>query len=323
MSPSGQVKSGFLYGFIAYLAWGLIPLYFDQIRHIGQQAADWNGIRVPVGAAEILAHRIVWSLAIMAVLILVSRNLGDLLRVLTNRKLLLTLSLSSILLAGNWLLYIYATVSGQVNEASLGYYMMPLVNAFLGTLILKERLRPLHFPALAMVVIGVSIPFLAKGEFTWMAVALPLTFGTYGLVRKMAPVESTVGLTVETLILTVPSLAFLVLRPGQGYFGTNLHDTSWLVFGGFATVLPLLTYTLSIRRLPLIAVSFIQFISPTVQMILAVTVLGESVGWDRWAAIGCVLVAVAIFLYDAVTQVRARRRSAALSIPSPPVPLGR
>jgi chloramphenicol-sensitive protein RarD len=304
-AQSREARAGFIYGLIAYTTWGVIPLYFAQISHVRPE--------------EILAHRIVWSLGIMALLTAITHSWDQLRRVLMSGRLMMTMTLSAILLAGNWLLYIYATVNNRVSEASLGYYMMPLVNAFLGSVFLNEKLRPMHYPALALVAMGVAIPAVSKGEFTWLAVALPITFGFYGLVRKKAPVESLTGLSVETLILTVPSVAFLLFlnAKGGGAFGSNAHDTSWLMIGGIATVLPLLTYTLSIRRLPLIAVSFIQFLSPTIQLFLAAVVLKETIVWERWAAVGCVLVAVAIFLADAVIFVREKKRIARRTMPVP------
>lgn len=296
-SSSADIRAGYLFGFIAYTWWGLVPLYFWHIKH------------VPAG--EILAHRIVWSVVLMAGLIFLTGSWREFIRVLRSGRLVLIMFLSAILLAVNWLLYIHATVTSRVTEASLGYYLMPLVNAFLGTVFLGERLRLAHYPALALVAIGVAIPFLAAGEFTWLAVALPVTFGVYGLVRKKAPVDSLTGLTVESLVLLVPSISFLVWQGthGIGHFGTATDINLLLMFGGVVTVVPLLTYTLSIRRLPLIAVSFMQFLSPTCQLLLAVLVIGEVVGWEKWAAIGCVWAAVLIFITDAIVNVRKQRKA--------------
>jgi chloramphenicol-sensitive protein RarD len=310
-TPGASLRAGYLFGLIAYTWWGLVPLYFWQVKH------------VPAG--EILAHRIVWSVVLMLGLTAVTNSWRDLGRVLGSRRLVLIMLASAVLLAANWLMYIYATVIGEVTEASLGYYMMPLVNAFLGAVFLGERLRPAHYPALGLVAVGVVVPFAAKGEFTWLAVALPITFGVYGLVRKKAPVDSLTGLTVESLLLLVPSVGFLSWQSanGAGHFGTGTDISLLLMFGGVVTVVPLLTYTLSIRRLPLIAVSFIQFLSPTVQLMLAVFVLGEVVHWSMWAAIGCVWAAVVIFIADAVVKLRADRN--ARGRPSPgldrPTPL--
>lgn len=292
---SGAYRSGILFGLVAYLWWGLVPLYFREVRL--------------VPAAEILAHRIVWSVVLMAGLTAVIGGWAELARVLRSRRLVLTLLLSAVLLAGNWLMYIHATVTGRVAEASLGYYLMPLVNAFLATIFLGEKLRPAHYPALALVAVGVTIPLVVAGVFTWLVVALPVTFGFYGLVRKRVPVDSLTGLTVESLLLAVPSTGYLVWAglTGQGAFGPDWRTNGLLLFSGVVTVVPLLTFTLSIRRLPLLAVSFIQFLSPTVQFFLAVYLFGEEMPAERWAAIGCVWVAVGIFIGDAVWQARTRR----------------
>jgi chloramphenicol-sensitive protein RarD len=294
---AARYRSGLIFGLVAYVWWGLVPLYFAALKNHG------------VPAWEILAHRIVWSLPMMLALVAVIGGWGDLFRVLRDRKLVLTLLLSSSLLALNWLLYIYATVTNRVTEASLGYYMMPLVNAAFATLFLSERLRAAHYPALLLVAVGVAIPFVAAGTFTWLAVALPVTFGFYGLVRKMVPVEGTTGLTVETLLLLPPSLGYLAVlwATGQNHMGEN-WNLNWLIAAsGVITVVPLLTFTLSLRRLPLLALSFMQFLSPTVQMVIAVTLLGETLTPAMVGAFVCIWLAVAVFIGDAVVQVRARR----------------
>jgi chloramphenicol-sensitive protein RarD len=293
-----QFRSGLLFGLVAYTWWGLVPLYFAALKSFG------------VSAWEILAHRIVWSLPVLALLMIVNAGGRDLFRVLRDRRLVLTLLFSATLLAINWLLYIYATVTNRVAEASLGYYMMPLVNATLAPIFLGERLRPAHYPALALVALGVAIPFVAAGTFTWIALALPVTFGFYGLVRKKVPVESQTGLTVETLLLLVPSLSYLcyLWLTGQNHMGSDWGLNSLIAASGIVTVVPLLTFTLSLRRLPLLAISFIQFVSPTVQMLLAITVLGESLTAVRLAAFVCIWLAVGIFVTDAVRQTRAQKR---------------
>jgi chloramphenicol-sensitive protein RarD len=301
-SPASQFRSGLLFGVVAYVCWGAVPLYFAQLT--------------TAPALEILAHRILWSMPLMlGVVALTPGGFATLWQVLRSPKLVLCLLGSALLLSGNWLLYIYATVSKQVAEASLGYYMMPLANALLATVFLREKLRRLHFPALALIAVGVAVPFVAAGKFTWLALALPFTFGLYGLVRKKVPVDSGTGLTVETLLLSLPCLAGVLwfvcggLDPiGQsGVFAHHLPTTGWLLFGGVVTVVPLFTYILSVRRLPLLTQSFIQFISPTVQLLLAVAVLGERMTWDRWVAMGCVWAAVAVFIADAVLFARQNR----------------
>lgn len=305
-ATGARYRSGLAFGLIAYLWWGAVPLYFAQLKDAG------------VPAVEILAQRIAWSLPVLLAFIVGGGGWNDLFRVLANRKLVLILFASSLFLAANWLLYIYATVSGRVTEASLGYYMMPLVNAALGTLFLGERLRRIHYPALSLVALGVAIPFLASGSFTWIAVALPISFGLYGLVRKMAPVESITGLAVESLLMLPVSLGYLIYLTAEGksHFGADRGLDGLLAFSGIVTVIPLAAFTMSLRRLPLLEISFLQFVSPTVQMLLAIYALGEPpLSSDRIAAFVCIWIAVILFIGDAIKQgstTREARRMALL-----------
>jgi chloramphenicol-sensitive protein RarD len=297
VSDHSQMRAGYLYGLIAYVTWGIIPLYFNQISHL------WP--------LEILSHRIVWSLLLLTAICLYMGQFGKVYAVLKNKKLVSVLVLSSILLAINWLLYIYATTTKRVSEASLGYYIMPLVNAFLGAVFLGEKLRFLHYPALIIVAIGISIPSIKEGTLTWLAIVLPISFGLYGFVRKKAPIDSLTGLLIETVILFVPSLVFLIWQryqySGTSYFLNNSHDTIWLMLGGIATVVPLISFALSIKRLPLLAICFIQFLSPTIQLIISKYVLHEHISEPRWAALICILFATILFLIDAILQAKKSR----------------
>jgi chloramphenicol-sensitive protein RarD len=296
-SQASQFRSGLLFGLVAYLCWGAVPLYFAEVKG--------------VPAAEILSHRIAWSFPLMLIVTaLTPGGVAALRAVLRSRRLILLLLASALFLAMNWLLYIFATVNGRVAEASLGYYMMPLVNAFLATVFLGERLRPLHYPALGLIALGCAIPLASIGVLPWLAIILPVTFGIYGLLRKQMPVDSVTGLTMETLLLLAPSLGFLAYleSTGEGHFGPDWAMNSLLAFGGVITVVPLLTFMMSMRRLPLLTQALIQFISPTVQFLLAVTVLKETMGPEQWGAIGCVWAAVAVFILDAVLKSRTARR---------------
>lgn len=299
MAEAARFRAGVIFGLVAYLWWGGVPLYFVQLKDAG------------VPAAEILAQRICWSLPVLLFLTLLGGGWNDLFRVLANRKLVLVLLASSVFLAANWLLYIHATVTGRVTEASLGYYMMPLVNAALATAFLGERLRPLQYPALFLVALGVAIPVLAGGTFTWIAVSVPISFGLYSLIRKLAPVDSVTGLTVESLLMLPPSLGYLLWLngTGAGHFGDNTRLDILFAVSGIITIVPLIAFNLALKRLPLIAVSFMQFISPTVQMLLAVYVLGEPEPTpDRLGAFACIWTAVLIFIGDAVWQWKSKAR---------------
>jgi chloramphenicol-sensitive protein RarD len=291
VAEAARTRAGIVFGLVAYLWWGGVPLYFVQLKHLP--------------ATEILAQRIAWSLPILLLLVIISGGWNDLFRTLAKPKLVLVMLASSVFLAVNWLLYIHATVTGRVTEASLGYYMMPLVNAALATAFLGERLRPLQYPALALVAVGVAIPVIAGGTFTWIAVTVPVSFGLYSLIRKLAPVDSITGLTIESLLMLVPSVGYLLWlnAQGTGHFGFDAKLDALLAVSGIITIVPLIAFNLALKRLPLLAVSFMQFISPTVQMILAVTVLGEPpIPPERMAAFACVWLAVAIFITDAVRQ---------------------
>jgi chloramphenicol-sensitive protein RarD len=293
---SSRFRSGFLFGMVAYVWWGLVPLYFRQIRDV------WH--------FEILAHRVIWSIVLMAGILAVFGGMTDIRRVFGQPRLLLTLGLSATLLSTNWLLYILATVTNRVTDASLGYYMMPLVNAFLATVFLGEKLRQAHYPALALIGIGVSVPMVVLGS-GWLSLALPVSFGIYGVVRKTVAVESFTGLVIETLWLLPFSIGCLVYRhldQGLSFAAGNSTLDGLLIFSGVITVIPLLTFTLSIRRLPLLTVMFIQFLSPTMQFLVALFWNQENPKWPMWFAMACVWVAVAIFIIDAIVKSRQPKR---------------
>ena len=277
MPDPNPLRTGVACGLVAYTWWGLIPIYFRQLGrcHPG----------------EILAHRIVWALALLGAATALVGGGRALWRVAASRRLLGVMALSAALLSVNWLLYIYAAVNNRVADASLGYYMLPLVNAFFATTFLGETLRPAHYPALALVALGVLVPVAWIGFVPWIAVTLAVTFGLYGLVRKLAPVDSFTGLTAETALLLPASLAYLYYlnTTGSGMFGHGTTETVLLALGGVVTVVPLLTFALAIRRLPLLTLNLLQVISPTVQLVIAVAWNGQVVPVAMWVALACVL----------------------------------
>ena len=289
------LRTGLLFGLVAYTWWGLIPVYFRLLKGIEP--------------LEILSHRIVWAVALLAVVVPLAGKWPDFRAAVASRRLVATLVVSAALLSVNWLLYVTATVTDRVVDASLGYYMLPLVNAFLATVFLREKLRPAHYPALALVAVAVAVPSVALGRVPWIAVGLSVSFGFYGLVRKVAKVESLVGLAVETLVILPATAGYLLWTGAAGglKYGQDTTQTLLLSCGGVVTVVPLLTFTLAIRRLPLLALNLIQVLSPTMQFLLAVVWFGEAVPTPMWVALGCVWVAVAVFITDAAVQARAGR----------------
>ena len=295
MFDPNSLRAGVASGLVAYLWWGFIPLFFRQLAHCD--------------AGEILAQRIVWALALLAAIAVAAGKLGPLWRVARSPRLLGVLAASSLLLSVNWLLYIHATVTNRVADASLGYYMLPLVNAFLATAFLGERLRPAHYPALALVALGVVVPVVWIGFVPWIALTLAVSFGLYGLVRKLAPVDSFTGLAAETALLAPVALGYIYYlhTTNRVMYGHDTTETILLTLSGVITVVPLLTFTLAIRRLPLLTLNLLQVISPTVQLILAVYWNGQDVPPAMWVALACVLAGVAVFLGDAVARRRAPR----------------
>ena len=273
----------------AFLIWGLSPLYWKLL--------------CTVGPVEIILHRIVWSLAALLPLAVATGRFGDLRRALVQPRMLAMLAGTSLMVAANWLIYIWAVNSGRVLEASLGYYINPLINVLLGVIFLGERLRPLQRWAVALAALGVMIQAIQYGRIPWISLALALSFGIYGLARKTAAVGALVGLTVETLLLSIPSLGALVYleQTGQGTFSHAGLGTDLLLCGSaLVTALPLLLFNLGARRLQLATVGLLQYIAPSCMFLLAVWRYQEPVGATRWLTFVLIWAALAIYSADAL-----------------------
>ena len=288
------MSRGFWLGAAAYSIWGLFPLYWKLVAH------------VPAG--QVLAHRIVWScVALLAILAWPSRP-----RVargaLTPRVVLLYFA-AAILIGVNWYLYVWAVGHDLVVETSLGYYITPLVNVLLGVAVLGERLRPTKWIAVALAAVGVAILTLAYGAPPRIALALAASFGTYGLVKKTAPLPPLEGLTLETVLLGLPAAAYLVAaeRSGTGVF---LHDAAatsvFLIGGGLVTIVPLLLFASAVRLVPLSTMGLLQFISPTIQLVLALALYHEPFGRSRVAGFIAVWLALMVFAFDQIRGTPAR-----------------
>ena len=274
----------------AFLIWGMSPLYWKLL--------------CTVGPVEIILHRIVWSLAALLPLVVATGRCGDLRRALVRPRMLAMLAGTSLMVAANWLIYIWAVNSGRVLEASLGYYINPLINVLLGVVFLGERLRPLQRWAVALAALGVMIQAIQYGHVPWISLALALSFGLYGLARKTAAVGALVGLTVETLLLSIPSLVALVWleQTGRGtFFHAGLRIDLLLCGSALVTALPLLLFTLGARRLQLATVGLLQYIAPSCMFLLAVWRYQEPVGATRWLTFVLIWAALAIYSADALT----------------------
>lgn len=282
-----KISPGILYAFGAYAIWGLLPAFLKLLQ--------------PLPAPDILAYRILWSLLLLVPLALALRHGPALRKIVATRKLLLALTASSILIAINWLVYIMAVTGGQVAQASLGYFINPLVNILLGTLVLRERLGRVEIVAVALA--GCAVAFLAyeQGGVPYIPLTLAFSFGLYGLVRKVTPVDAIDGLLVETAILAPLSLAWLIVAGASLANGPALP---LLPLSGLLTATPLILFAAAARRVRLSDLGLIQYFAPTLQLVLAVAVYGEKLAPAQWAAFGLIWVALAIYAAGATLSAR-------------------
>ena len=294
-----QNKDQSLVGAFAALAafsmWGFIPLYFKAVSHLP--------------AFEILAHRIVWTVFFVGMLIIITGNLKNVHAVFANRKLLATLLLSSLLISLNWLVFIWAISHDMVLQSSLGYFINPLVNVALGLIFLKERLRLLQWVAVGLSVIGVGNLIIQHGTIPWVALTLAISFGLYGLVRKIAVVDAQTGLFVETTIILPPVLAYLIYIGIKGTGAFNPMDiqlTGLLMMAGLMTATPLVLFAIAAKRLLLSTVGFFQYIAPTGHFLLAVFLYNEP--FTDAHKVTFVLIWMALAIYTVDTLIAHRRK---------------
>ena len=284
---------GVVYSSSAFLIWGISPIY-------------WKAMQA-VPAFEIILHRIVWSFILLVPLIIVMRRWQEFVDALKNTRALLILLLTALIVGGNWLLYIWAVNSGYMLQASLGYYINPLVNVVLGVIFLKERLRPLQMVAVGLAAVGVIYLTIYYGEFPWIALTLAVTFGFYGLIRKVAQVGSLVGLTVETLLLSIPALIYLFYLDSHGQgtiFRVSLKLDLMLMGCAPLTAIPLLCFTLGARRLYLSTLGLLQYIAPSCIFILAVFLYREPFSSAQVFTFILIWTALAIYSTDSMRYYR-------------------
>ena len=293
MTPVARTaRSGVAAGIVAYLLWGLLPLYWPLLE--------------PAGPIEILAHRIVWSLLVVLALTMALKGLGWM-KELDRRRLGL-LALASVLVAINWGMYIYGVNSERVVETSLGYFINPLVTVALGVLVLKERLRPAQRAAVLIALAAVIVLTVDYGRPPWIALTLAFSWALYGLVKKRADVDALESLSVETAVLTLPALSFIGLLTLNGD-GTVTTEGGWhvalLVGSGVMTAVPLLFFGAAAVRIPLVTLGLLQYIAPVMQFLIGVLVYGEEMPLSRLAGFALVWVALVVFAADAARRSRA------------------
>jgi chloramphenicol-sensitive protein RarD len=285
-------------GLGAYLAWGFVAAYFKLLAH--------------VPAIDVLAHRILWSAILLAILVAVRRGGGEIARALRRRDVLLALSASTILISINWFTFIYSVEKNILLQASLGYFINPLVNVLLGVVFLSERLRPAQLVGLGLATAGVGVLSAFLGQPPWIAMILAVSFGFYGLLRKTMHIGAIAGLTVETWLLFLPAALLLIVRAARN--NTSLLHADWqtnalLVLSGVVTAVPLLMFAAAARRLRLSTMGFMQYISPSCQFLLAVLVYREGFGQVHLVAFGLIWTALAVYTIDSYRAMRRRSLS--------------
>ena len=290
-----RARAGLIYGVAAYGLWGVLPIYFKLLQS--------------VPSVDIVAHRIVWSLLALGVLVSLVRAWDQVGAAIRTRKTLAILALTSVLIGTNWLLYVYSINSGHILAGSLGYYLNPLANILLGRFILKEKLTKVQWAAVGIAAAGIAV--LAAGALgtLWISLTLCFSFATYGLLRKIVAVDALAGLTVETMILFPLAFGWLLLGGAEGrpFFGSGAGtETVLLMSAGIVSTVPLLCFTAAARRLPYSTVGMLQFLAPTLQFLLAVAVYGEP--FTRAHAIAFGAIWAALILYTS-SLIATRRRA--------------
>lgn len=293
---SSESITGAFYAGSAFLIWGLGPIY-------------WKALAA-VSPLEIIVHRVVWAFILLLAAIVVGKLWGEFISALKDLRVLLTLLLTAVILAGNWLLYVWAINNNHILQGSLGYYINPLVNVVFGVLFLRERLRPAQVAAVLLAGLGVVYLTLSYGEFPWIALALASSFGIYGLLRKVAPVGAMVGLSVEVMLMTAPAAVYLIYlgTNGSGSFLRGNIIIDLLLLGtSVLTVAPLTLFTAGARRINLSTLGFLQYMAPTIIFLLAVFYYHEPISTAQVRTFIMIWSALIIYSTDSVIYFRRKR----------------
>jgi chloramphenicol-sensitive protein RarD len=291
-----EVRSGVILGLLAYTMWGIFPVYFKLIEL--------------VAPTEVLVHRVVWAVPFGALIIMGRRQWPEVRAAFVERSMLAWLALAALSISVNWLIYIWAVQNERIFEASLGYYINPLMYVAVGVVLLGERLRRPQVIAVILAFIGVAYLTISGGILPWVALSLAALFTAYGVIRKQVAIGAMPGLFVETTLLFPFAIAWLVflILGGQASFGAGDTGLSMLlVLGGPVTVMPLLLFAISAKRLSLTTIGFMQFLAPTLQFFTGLY-YGEQLTTAHLVCFGCIWIAVAFFSYDAITAGKKKPR---------------
>ncbi|RUO46424.1 EamA family transporter RarD [Pseudidiomarina aquimaris] len=291
-------RQGVLFAIAAYTMWGVAPIYFKLLQQ--------------VPALEILAHRIIWSFILVLLLIVGLRRWQRIKPVVTNKKQMLRLTIATFLLGGNWFLFIWAINNDHILDASLGYYINPLLNVAIGMVVFAERMRRMQLVAIALAVIGVLIQVISFGSVPWVALALACSFATYGAIRKRLPVDSMTGLWLETTILLPFMLVYVFFFANSG--ASDMTSNTWqlnllLIAAGIVTTAPLLCFTAAAQRIRYATLGFFQYIGPSLMFILAVWVYGEPLAADKLVTFAIIWAALALYSLDTLFHQQRSKRA--------------
>lgn len=296
------MNKGIVSAFAAYILWGVFPIYF-KIIHV-------------VPPTQILAHRIVWSFLLLLVVLLVKKEFKNWSKVITWRTLLIY-TIAALLLGCNWLTYVWSVNAGFVVEASLGYFINPLVSVLLGVILLREKLRPMQWVPVVLAAIGVLYLTLSYGSLPWIALTLAFSFGIYGLMKKISPLDSLYGLSLETAILFLPATLFLIFSESQGVgsFGHQgvLIDIL-LALAGVISVIPLILFSIGVRSTPLSTIGLIQYITPTLQFLIGTLMYHETFSTERLIGFCIIWLALIIFSIENFSAARKARISGSIPV---------
>jgi chloramphenicol-sensitive protein RarD len=292
-TPEDRTQAGLVAGLAAYIFWGFLPLLFDKLRH--------------VGATTLVADRTLWSLLLVGTILIVAGKTAEVRAILRDWRSVRSMAVAALLIASNWLIYVYAVETNQVLEASFGYFINPLVNVAFGVVLLGERLNRWQTVSVAIATIGIGIQAMGLGGVPYIALSLAVTFALYGYIRKTAKASSATGLLVETLLLSPIALGYLTFTFVQDG-GVGVHGDPGTLFllalTGPATAGPLLLFAYAVQRLRLSSIGMLQYIAPSIQFLLAISFFGEHLNGTRLLSFALIWLSLVVYTADSIVRLR-------------------